>query len=101
MDSFLKELRAKNAADLNAVLVTFNEGSLCREAVGHWVLKQWITIAPHSPLTAIAGPEFRRDITLPEFCGLEEGAGGADAPPFDMSDEGGETGTEEGDREKT
>lgn len=98
MDSFLKELRAKNAADLNAVLVTFNEGSLCREAVGHWVLKQWITIAPHSPLTAIAGPEFRRDITLPEFCGREEGAAAA---PFDVSEEGGGTEIEEGDREKT
>ena len=100
MDSFLKELRAKNAADLNAVLVTFNEGSLCREAVGHWVLKRWITIAPHSPLTAIAGPEFRRDITLPEFCGREEGAE-VGAPPFDVSDEGGKAEIEEGDREKT
>jgi len=69
VDSFLKDLKAKSAADLNAVLVTPNEGSLCREAVGFWVLSDWIAVAPHSPLTAIVGPAFRRDLTLNEFCG--------------------------------
>ncbi len=69
MDSFLKELKAKSAADLNGVLVTLNEGSLCREAVGFWVLAGWLVVAPHSPLTAIPGPLFRRDLTLAEFCG--------------------------------
>lgn len=69
MDAFLKELKARSAGDLNAVLVTLNDGSLCRESVGHWVLSGWIAIAPHSPLTAITGPSFRRDLTLDEFCG--------------------------------
>jgi hypothetical protein len=54
---------------LNAVLVTLNDGSLCRESVGYWVLQGWIAVAPHSPLTALTGPLFRRDLTLDEFCG--------------------------------
>jgi hypothetical protein len=91
VDSFLKDLKAKNAADLNAVLVTLNDGSLCREAVGHWVLSGWIAVAPHSPLTAMTGPLFRRDLTLNEFCGrvpesLPEPPLPEEEPPFDTAD---------------
>ena len=67
--SFLEELKARRAADLNGVLVTFNDGSLCRDALRHWLLKEWIVIAPHSPLTALPGPGFTRDLTLRQFCG--------------------------------
>ena len=74
------------------MLVTLNEGSLCRESVGHWVIQGWIVVAPHSPLTALTGPLFRRDLTLAEFCGRvpetpdslppsDEG----DAPPFETA----------------
>jgi hypothetical protein len=54
---------------LNAVLVTLNDGSLCREAVWHWISNGWVVVAPHSPLVAMAGPGFRPDLTLREFCG--------------------------------
>ena len=56
------------------MLVTLNDGSLCREALGHWLLKEWIVVAPHSPLLALPGPGFRRDLTLREFCGEKPGA---------------------------
>ena len=95
MDSFLQDLKAKRSADLNAVLVTLNDGSLCREAVGHWVISGWIAIAPHSPLTAMTGPNFRRDLTLNEFCGrvpeappAEKAPSSDDEPPFDTAERG-------------
>jgi hypothetical protein len=65
----LAELKRRRAGDLNAVLTTFNDGSLCREAVGHWLRNGWIVVAPHTPLIALAGPEFSRDLTLRSFCG--------------------------------
>jgi hypothetical protein len=65
----LAELKRRRAGDLNAVLTTFNDGSLCREALGHWLRNGWIVVAPHTPLVALAGPEFSRDLTLRSFCG--------------------------------
>jgi len=65
----LAELKRRRAGDLNAVLTTFNDGSLCREAVWHWLGNGWIVIAPHTPLVALAGPKFTRDLTLRSFCG--------------------------------
>lgn len=69
MDTFLTELKAKRSADLNGVLVTLNDANLCRRALRYWIQKQWIVVAPHSPLTALPGPAFLRDLTLREFCG--------------------------------
>ena len=69
MDEFLAELKRKRAGDLNAVLTTLNDSSLCREALHHWLQRGWIVVAPHSPLVALAGPEFTRDLTLRSFCG--------------------------------
>jgi len=68
----LAELKRRRAGDLNAVLTTFNDGSLCREAVWHWLGNGWIVIAPHTPLIALAGPKFTRDLTLITFCGEAE-----------------------------
>ena len=65
----MAELKRRRAGDLNAVLTTFNDGSLCREAVWHWLGNGWIVIAPHTPLIALAGPKFTRDLTLRTFCG--------------------------------
>ena len=72
VDDFLRDLRAKGAADLNAVLVTLNEGKLCAEALGFWLDREWIAVAPSSPLTALVGPRFSRQLTLRQFCGEEE-----------------------------
>ncbi len=66
------------------MLVTLNDGSLCREALRHWLLKEWIVIAPHSPLTALPGARFTRDLTLRQFCGESEAPaedGEAASPP--------------------
>ena len=82
MDAFLKELKAKRAADLNAVLVTLNDGRLCRLALLHWVSSGWVVVAPHSPLTALPGPAFHAGIGLKEFCGID--------PENARGDEGGE-----------
>jgi hypothetical protein len=71
VDAFLKELKAKRAADLNAVLVTLNDGRLCRLALLHWVSNGWVVVAPHSPLTALPGPSFHPGIGLHEFCGVD------------------------------
>jgi hypothetical protein len=54
---------------LNGVLVTLNDGRLCREALWHWISNGWIVVAPHSPLVAMAGPEMRPELTLRMFCG--------------------------------
>ncbi len=66
---FLQDLRAHGSADLNGVLATLNDGSLVREALGHWIGNRWIIVAPNTPLQALAGPGFSRDLTLERFCG--------------------------------
>jgi len=89
VDDFLRDLRARGTADLNAVLTTLNEGGLCRQAVRYWTRSGWIVVAPSTKLLALAGPAFDRSLTLSDFCGeievLEEPA--AEAP---------DTATEEG-----
>jgi len=74
VDDFLRDLRAKGTGDLNAVLTTLNEGGLCREAVNYWIGNGWIVLAPDSPITALAGPEFDRGLALRYFCGDIAGA---------------------------
>lgn len=69
VDAFLSELKARRSGDLNSVLVTLNDGSLCRQALEHWISHGWIVVAPFSPLVAMAGPEFTHDLTLRRFCG--------------------------------
>jgi hypothetical protein len=68
---FLRELAAKGWGDLNGVLATFNDGELCREALGYWLEREWIVRAPSSALSALIGPAFSRELTLQEFCGEE------------------------------
>lgn len=88
---FLQDLRARGAADLNAVCTTLNEGSLVRETLGHWLENDWIVIAPNSRLQALAGSAFSRQLTLEQFCGageegakgFEEGSGDEEAPGKD------------------
>ncbi len=69
VDAFLSELKTKRSADLNGVLVTLNDGGLCRRALAHWLDHGWIVVAPHSPLVAMAGPSLTPDLTLRDFCG--------------------------------
>jgi hypothetical protein len=90
---FLRELSAKGWGDLNGVLTTFNDTDLCRDALDYWLDRQWIVRAPSSPLSALVGPAFSRELTLHEFCGEEEKEEGAeneagDTPP--SPDEGAE-----------
>jgi hypothetical protein len=66
---FLHDLKRKRSGDLNSLLATLNDGALCREALRFWVLQGWIVVAPFSPLVALAGPGFSREITLHAFCG--------------------------------
>jgi hypothetical protein len=68
---FLRELSAKGWGDLNGVLATLNDGELCRDALGYWLEREWIVRAPSSPLNALTGPAFSRDLTVREFCGEE------------------------------
>ena len=69
---FLRELSAKGWGDLNGVLATFNDSELCRDALDYWLDHEWIVRAPSSPLTALTGPAFSRELTLHEFCGQDE-----------------------------
>ncbi len=69
VDDFLRDLRARGAGDLNAVLTTLNEGGLCREAVRNWTERGWIEVAPNAPTVALTGPAFAAQLTLREFCG--------------------------------
>jgi len=58
--------------------------------VDHWVGQGWIVPAPNSPLIALRGPEFARELSLHDFCGeLEEAAEAA--PPTDETEEENET----------
>jgi hypothetical protein len=81
---FLRELSAKGWGDLNGVLATFNDTDLCRDALDYWLEREWVVRAPTSPLTALVGPAFSRELTLHEFCGEEpeawEEAGQEPAP---------------------
>ena len=75
VDEFLRELKARGSGDLNAVLTTLNESGLCRQAVEHWTGQGWIVPAPNSPLIALRGPAFARELSLHDFCGeIEEAA---------------------------
>ena len=69
-------------------MATLNEGSLCREALTYWLEKGWIVVAPHSPLLALRGDAFSRDLTLREFCGEQPSAQSGEAPP-EPKDSGG------------
>ena len=69
---FLRELSAKGWGDLNGVLATFNDSELCRDSLDYWLDHEWIVRAPSSPLTALSGPAFTRELTLHEFCGRAE-----------------------------
>jgi hypothetical protein len=71
VSEFLRELSARSWGDLNGVLTTLNDTDLCREAVDHWLERGWIVRAPSSALSALAGPNFSRELTVREFCGEE------------------------------
>jgi glycerol-3-phosphate dehydrogenase len=73
VDDFLRDLKAKGSGDLNAVMTTLNEGGLCRETLDYWMARGWISVSPSTPLHALAGPNFSREIALREFCGEEVG----------------------------
>jgi len=77
VDDFLRDLRARGTADLNAVLATLNESSLCRQAVEFWTGRGWIVLAPQTPLLALTGPSFDRAVTLRGFCGEAAARDGA------------------------
>jgi hypothetical protein len=87
---FLRELSAKGWGDLNGVLATFNDGELSREALQYWLEREWIVPAPSSPLSALTGPAFSRELTLQQFCGQEGEAEGeeeeGELPEGDASD---------------
>jgi hypothetical protein len=80
VDSFLHDLKRKRSGDLNGLLTTLNEGSLCREALRYWLRREWVVVAPFSPLVALAGPSFTRDLTLHTFCGESEWEPASDPP---------------------
>ena len=80
VDSFLHDLKRKRSGDLNGLLTTLNDGSLCREALHFWLQREWVVVAPFSPLVALAGPSFTRDLTLHAFCGESEWELASDTP---------------------
>jgi hypothetical protein len=97
VDVFLQDLKRKRSADLNGLLATLNDGSLCREALRFWLKKEWIVVAPFSPLVALAGPAFTRELTLHALCGEVEDAGealAAEEPP-DRTEAQGQTAGED------
>jgi hypothetical protein len=79
-------------------MVTLNDGDLCRETLRRWSEAGWIRVAPHSPLTALAGPEFSAGMTLSEFCGRpaeESREPDAPEPPVEAQDEEQEEGRDD------
>jgi hypothetical protein len=66
---FLRELSSRGWGDLNGVLATLNDGELVREAMAYWLDHEWIMKAPNSPLTALVGPAYTRELTVRQFCG--------------------------------
>jgi hypothetical protein len=66
---FLRELSLKGWGDLNGMLAILNDSELCREALAYWLENEWIVVAPNSPLTALVGPAYSRELTLHRFCG--------------------------------
>ena len=99
VDSFLHDLKRKRSGDLNGLLTTLNDGSLCREALRYWLRREWVVVAPFSPLVALAGPSFTRDLTLHAFCGEPEWESASDAPEARVEEAGAASGEEEVSRE--
>ena len=99
VDDFLRDLRARGTGDLNAVLATLNESSLCRQAVDYCTGRGWIVLAPQTPLLAMTGPRFDRAVTLRGFCGdaPRETAPEAAAPEVPVLEEAEEVEEEDGD----
>lgn len=89
---FLQELRAHGSADLTNLCATLNDGSLVRETLDLWTRQGWIVVARSTPLQALAGPSFSRDLPLERFCAAGAAAGSpdgseerAEAPPAKRS----------------
>jgi hypothetical protein len=78
-------------------MATLNDGELCRETLRHWQESGWVRVAPHSPLTALQGPEFHDDLTVSEFCG--RGAG-EQLESLERTEKGSETAPPEEDGEQ-
>lgn len=72
MDDFLRDLRARGAGDLNGVMSTLNDGNLCQQAQDYWIRQGWVVVSPSTPLHALAGPRFSRELSLGRFCGMPE-----------------------------
>ena len=94
VDTFLHDLKRKRSGDLNGLLTTLNDGSLCRDVLRYWLGREWVVVAPFSPLVALAGPSFTRDLTLHAFCGESPWEPASDAA------EVGETAAPAGDKEE-
>lgn len=88
VDDFLRDLRARGTGDLNAVMTTLNDGGLCRAALRHWTESGWIVVAPNTPLLALAGPSFDREMTLSDFCGEVEILEAVEAASAEAASEG-------------
>lgn len=95
VDDLLRDLRARGSGDLNSVMTTLNEGGLCRETLDYWVRRGWISVSPSTPLHALAGPNFSRELTLREFCGEEGPERLPESPRAEEEEEREETATDE------
>ena len=91
MDDFLRDLRARGAGDLNGVMSTLNDGSLCRQAQDYWVRQGWVVVSPSTPLHALAGPRFSRELSLGRFCGMLEESEVSDVSEIPAEAEGSES----------
>jgi hypothetical protein len=83
---FLSELKARGSADLNGVMTTLNDAGLCRETLEHWKERGWVEVARDTPLVALRGAAFSRDLTLRQFCG--EPAPAPEAAPDETQERG-------------
>jgi len=72
VEDFLSALKARGSADLNGVMATLNDAGLCRETLEHWKENGWVSVARATPLVALRGGAFSRDLTLRRFCGEAE-----------------------------
>jgi len=70
--SFLSDLRSKRLGDVAALQAIFGDAALWNEIFDFWKSRGWVVPAPHSPMYVFAGPDFRQDMDLEEFCGRQD-----------------------------
>jgi hypothetical protein len=81
IDTFLRDLKSRRLGDIAALQAVVNDSQLWGTLLQFWREREWVALAPHSPMYVFPGSAFTDDLTLQQFCGEEP------APEGEATDE--------------